>query len=620
MFVRMVSANLGAWLNQKYPRWVIIFVTTILWFQVANLTKARAGIGDIIAPFLVGYLWVVTCKCYGRVLANGKGHISFWWRYAAWMGASLVMFFATDYGNGLFWTAVLAFIIERNTAGGGGSAVHLRGAALSRLIEVKEHYNRIRGKSDPGILWGGVRVPIREATTHFCVAGTSGSGKTVTLRLFMQDVLTGIGQPHSRKRAVLYDPKIEMYPILLGMGFRAEDIIVMNPFDQRCHPWAIAEDIETATDAQNLAEILVPRKDNSSSNDDFWRSATILLIKAVVRYLNIRAPKVWQFRDLLLALRSRKIILRMIEDESRLDHYKQAYGSDKTADNIMSTLLVQIEKYEPIASLWHKAETVYGNKPVSLTEWTHGSKILLLGKSETAETEMREVNRVLITRVAELLLEKEETREAETFLILDELSSLGDMKPLIKVAEEGRSKGVCLAVGFQAKEHIEKNFSKELANAFLGQFNHIAALRLRDEQTAKWITEIIGKKTGIRYTTSETASWDSPKSYSVQEQHFEEYAAQVSELTSIEPFRPDLGIGLKGLYMGHKYWWHTYSPDIVGRLAPKAEVSAFQRMPKAYQDISPWDEQDYQRLNISHLQDIPLADIERFFDDQEMEA
>jgi Type IV secretion-system coupling protein DNA-binding domain len=299
--------------------------------------------------------------------------------------------------------------------------------------------------------------------------------------------------------------------------------------------------------------------------------------------------------------------------------YKQAYGSERTAENIASTLLVQIEKYEPIAALWHKAETVYGNEPVSLTAWTKSSSVLLLGKSETAETEMREINRVIITRLSELLLEQEETREPSTFIILDELASLGNMKPLIKLAEEGRSKGVSLAIGFQAKEHLEKNFSKELANAFLGQFNHIAALRLRDEQTARWISELIGKNMGIRYTSSESTSWGNPKSHTLQEQYYEEYATQISELTSIPPFRPDQGIGLKGLYLGHTYWWHTYSPRIVESLAPKAAVPAVKKSPGEYQEIEPWTEQDYERLNITHLQDISLDEMENFLREDEPE-
>jgi type IV secretory pathway TraG/TraD family ATPase VirD4 len=613
-----VGQFLGSLFEQPFYRWVVLLGTSFFWYLTV-LSTGNVYLWDMII-FVEGFtLWVVSNRCYVRVLRNGKGHFSFWWRYAAWMSASVFMFSVSSAAGGIFVTFFVALMIERHTSQASGGKISLRGAEIDSVRSAARHYDSVREKTDPGILWGGVTIPFREATTHFCVAGTSGSGKTVTLRLFMQDVLPGIGQAHSRKRAVIYDPKLEMYPILVGMGIRESDIIVMNPFDQRCRPWAIAEDIKTPTDAQNLAEILVPEKEGSNSNDDYWRNASILLIKAVVRYLNRSAPNIWRFRDLLLSLRERKIIIRMIEDDYRLNHYKQAYGSDRTADNIMSTLLVQIERYEPIAALWHKAETVYGNKPVSLTAWTNGSALLLLGKSETAETEMREINRVIITRLSELLLEKEETREPSTFIILDELASLGNMKPLIKLAEQGRSKGVSLAIGFQSKEHLEKNFSKELANTFLGQFNHIAALRLRDEQTARWISELIGKTTGIRYTSSESSSWGNPSSHTLQEQYYEEYATQISELTSIPPFRPDQGIGLKGLYLGHTYWWNIYSPRIVESLSPKAAVPAVKKTSGDYQEIEPWEESDYQRLHITHFQDISFDQMENFLEEEEPE-
>jgi type IV secretory pathway TraG/TraD family ATPase VirD4 len=618
MTLSKIAAPVVALLNQNFIRWVAVFFAVLFWFLCLNAIYPDYSIALAFGMFLNVYLWIVLCKLYRRLLENGRSHLTFWLWVAGAVVGTYILYGLAGYGNGVFFTALAAFMVERSTANMEDNAAYLRGGQTSDSKQARSHYNSVRPKEDSGLTFGGTKVPTREASTHFCFCGTSGSGKTVSIRLLAQDVLPGIGQPYSQKRAVIYDPKIEFYAILEGMGLQAKDIIIMNPFDVRCRPWWISKDMETATDAETLANILVPEKEGGKGDDSFWRSATIIAIKAVVRYLNRAAPEKWMFRDLLFALRSRTIILKMIDDDPRLHHYRQTFGTDKTADNIMATLLTSIEKYEPIAALWHKAETVYGSKPYSLTEWTTESKVILLGKSETAFVQMQEINRVIITRLSQLLLEKPEVSRPESFLIFDELASLGNMTPLINLAEQGRSKGVSLIIGFQSRKHLEHNFGENLAVAFLGQFNHIAALRLREEETAKWIAGIIGKFYAVRQTRSISTSWDNPAQHSVSEQYYEEFAVDPAELTDIPAFRPDLGQGLKGFYVGHVNWWHTYGADVVKRLAPSSQSKNFDPMPKRYQELDLWEDEDYKRLSIRHLRDNPAEiDLNQFFEERE---
>ena len=590
----------AVFLDKPQGRWVALLGVIAVWTLIATTIAPSASFFLWVAAF---YFWKVACIAYKHCLYQEQSHQAFLLKLCLWLGVSLASLKLLGAGTGLILSMILAFVFHRSMGGIERQTV-LQGNEAKGIRAAHAYYKKALPADDNGIRWGGVNVPTEEATTHFLVIGTTGSGKTVTLRLFMQSVLPGIGKPGSRKRAVIYDPKTEMVSILEGMGFGTETIAIMNPFDQRCRPWWISADIETATDAETLANILIPEK-KDSKDDEFWRSASILLIKAVVRYLNRVAPRHWTFRDLLLALRSESIIRKMIDDDPRLKHYEQTFGSDKTAANIMASVIAKVERFEPIAALWHKAETVFDSRPISLTEWTEDSQILVLGRSETAETQLTEINRVLITRLSELLLEKRETRTPETFVILDELGSLGNLQSLLKLATEGRSKGVSLAAGFQAEGHIQSNFSKEIAETILGQFNHIAALKIRDETTAKWVSGLMGKVRGIRHTESiSQGNWENGPTRTIQQQYYEEDAVMTSELTGIPAFRPQQGVGLRGFYMGHINWWHTYSPSIVESLAPKSsEERNFIRMPKVYQELEQWDDADLVRLNILHLFD-----------------
>ncbi|MBP5977542.1 type IV secretion system DNA-binding domain-containing protein, partial [Brasilonema sp. CT11] len=343
-------------------RGLLLAPALFLWFIFLCLDPL--SVNTTVFSFAVGvYLFYVASKAYTHWLDTGRGHLRFWF----WFGILLfvsALFILSNYAVGIGGTIIAAFIYDRTIDENGSAPVQLRGGSVLPLQKAKEYYQKARRRNDPGISFGGVKTNTDAAVNHFAFCGMTGSGKTVSIRLFMQDTLSQIGR--DGRRAVIYDPKTQYYPLLEGMGIAADDIVVMNPFDTRCRPWDMARDMTSSTLAENLASILVPK---SEGGEGFWRDATILAVKAVVRYLNNTAPGMWRFRDLLLGLRSRAMILEMMKEYRPLNHYVQAFGSDRTADNIMATLLTSVERYDPVAALWHKAETLYNTQPYSLTEW-----------------------------------------------------------------------------------------------------------------------------------------------------------------------------------------------------------------------------------------------------------
>lgn len=82
---------------------------------------------------------------------------------------------------------------------------HLRGRRIISADEAFIEANRQRREEDYGLVWGGVVLPSETATSHFCVVGATGSGKTMILRLLMQSCLPLIGQKHKNK------PRVELY-------------------------------------------------------------------------------------------------------------------------------------------------------------------------------------------------------------------------------------------------------------------------------------------------------------------------------------------------------------------------------------------------------------------------
>ena len=89
--------------------------------------------------------------------------------------------------------------------------------------------------------WGMTSLPFSDTPANFLVAGGIGSGKSIALRLLMQSALSPIGHGLDH-RALVYDAKGTLAPILRGMGLRCP-LHVLNPFDRRGIAWDLAADV-----------------------------------------------------------------------------------------------------------------------------------------------------------------------------------------------------------------------------------------------------------------------------------------------------------------------------------------------------------------------------------------
>ncbi|MGB3740158.1 MAG: type IV secretion system DNA-binding domain-containing protein [Pontixanthobacter sp.] len=588
-------------------------MAVLIWYY--TLLMVIGAIAGMVLMVAAVYVLFIANLMYSRMRSERQrnhGHV--WMKLALYLGITGGLCIAMPV-TGIILTFVITFVLQcvfgpRSGAKTAEEGSYIQGDA--RQVGTQMAKRRAR-QGDSGMAFGGVRTSTRDATKNYLFAGTVGSGKSVSIQLLMLQALGGIGSEptngNGRKRAVIYDPAGETPAMLEAMGFPPSSIILTHPFDQRSRSWAIAEDIRTADHARELGRILI--EPNPKATDPYWDNSARNVLVAVVRYFNIVAPKRFTFRDLLMASRSESFIRLILQDEPKLAHLLAGFGSDKTSANIMATLITQLDKYEVIAALWHKSETVYGNKPFSLTRWASGSSILVLGRSATSEAALKSVNRILLTRLIQLLMEAPLSSIPLIWLFLDELGSLGGFKPLLTAVTELRKRGVAIVVGFQSLSHVVENFNEHVSNTILANFNHIAGLRLSDAKTEEWLRQIFGKVRFSRLVQSTSHNHNQGRSRTVSQTHGEEDVLRPGVMGDIPIFDPANGIGLTGVYKaGDLKWWNTYPPSIVGELPPQGDPRHnFIPMPEEYQELEPWTYADYQRLNIEHLYDGPIEDI-----------
>lgn len=422
--------------------------------------------------------------------------------------------------------AVAAFRLRRLAARDRRGRELVRERALRRRREPRR----------PGVSWGGVMLPAGAETTHFLVAGTTGSGKSLTLNRLMAEAIGPAAGPDTR--ALVYDPKTEVMSTLASIGSELP-VVTMSPFDKRGAQWDMAADVTSPVTALQVAANFIPA--DSGQNRYFSDAARDLMTKVMLTLVQSRAD--WTLRDVLLAMMSAadlEALLSMSEAGRRA--FEMHAGDARTFSNVLSTAQTWLAPLEPIAALWAEAET-----RVSLREWSTGRMVLVLGNDDSARAAVDAVNRVLFQRATELALKLPNSFTRRTWFFLDEVREAGRLDGLSRLLNKGRSKGCCVALGFQDIHGMKEVYGEEVALELVGQCSQKAILRLETGETAKWGADQIGQYEEVELLQSEQRGGASEGARSVSEHRRSADLVTPGEIRALPPTSKKRG--LTGYYL-----------------------------------------------------------------------
>jgi type IV secretory pathway TraG/TraD family ATPase VirD4 len=491
---------------------------------------------------------------------------------------------------------------------------HLRGRGLISYEQAAK-ISEAKHKADPGPFFGMLRLPGKAETTHFLVAGATGSGKTITLRLMMQTVLGAIEEGKG-KRALIYDAKQDMLSVLHGMDLKCP-IVTLNPFDKRSAAWDMAKDITSPATAQQVATILIPEEKYSGS-PYFSDAARALLTGVMVSFIQT-APGVWTFRDVLYAMRTAdRLEMILKRTPETVDLIEQYFSNEKTANDVVSTIATKLQRYQYIAAAWDRAD-----KKISLKEWLKDEYILVLGNDEAMRSALDAINQVIFKRLSELVLSQPESETRRTWFFLDELRQAGRLDGLNSLLTMGRSKGACVVIGFQDIEGLSSVYGDREASEIVGLCANKAILRLDSPNTAKWASSLFGEREVLEIRQSQNSgsgensgrggkSQSRNDSFSVSEQVAKRDTVLASEFMDL----PQTGAagGLTGFYILPELGAFSIRSDwgwIRQTLAPSnGSVANFDRRPEEEEYLESWDSIDFERLKLTAPLDLRVL-VER---------
>ena len=397
-------------------------------------------------------------------------------------------------------TMPLVYFVVDNI--GPAASTVVRGRDLLADAEVERRIEELRNREGaqsavqqraPEYFWGGKLVPASTFVPdpHFLLLGTAGSGKTTLLKALMHSVLWRKAG-NSGVRAMVYDPKLELYPYLLGLGVPSQDIVILNPFDVRTTPWDIAGDVETHADADELAATLIPG--NPRESNPYFTNAARVIVAAVIKGL-LERGKTWDLRDLTEILNSKTRLEKFLSQSEvgRRTLQAQLKQAAETASNVLSTLQVALASLETPAHLWHKAK-LNGAQPRTIRQWANSkNSVLLLTMNADAAHSLRPLYCTFFSRATHYLLKKPEHTPDRSWLFFDEARDLEFMHGLEEMLRRGRSKSTHVVLGFQDVPAVKAAYDEQRALSILAGCQNLAALRVEGRETAEYLAGRFGR-------------------------------------------------------------------------------------------------------------------------------
>lgn len=476
------------------------------------------------------------------------------------------------------------------------ASAHWRGRTLRSTAEATQLLDAARSPTDPGLSLGSLRLPSRAACSHFAIAGATGSGKTLLQRLLMQSALSRIGQGDSH-RALLYDAKQDLLPLLAGMDLRAP-IHTLHPLDRRAVAWNMAADIKTPAAALQTASLLIP--EIKTDNNPFFANAARHLLTGAINALIEQAGAHWTLLHVLLVMRDPVRLGNLL---GRSDHTRfllQYFEHTGTFQNILSTVLTALAPFDTLAAAWDRAE-----KSISLARWMTEESILVLGCDEANRVALEAMNRLIFRRISELVLSRPEVTDPDgygsrTWFFLDEVREAGKLESLSRLLTKGRSKGAAVVLGFQDIAGLQDVYGKEVANELVGQCATSVMLRLNSPETAAWASKLIGSREVLETRHGHSRSYHSAlqtlpgTGSSVSHGLATRPLVLDSEIMGLPPTSFDTGLSAYVVTPWTGAFHEHLSGDWLRQnlRPPEARVPNFLPSPAPHQYLRPWGPED----------------------------
>lgn len=321
--------------------------------------------------------------------------------------------------------------------------------------------------------------------------GTQGSGKTSTLRSFVQ-------QCEARGDQIfIHEVKGDF-----TAGLPVNPFILVAPHDRRSAAYDIARDIRNEKHAREFAAHAVAK----SEHDSMWGDGARAVWADLVMTLHAENSGAWNWDDLASVLLSPgETIKTTLEAAGKGSASRLIFGSESPEENrttmsILVTMWVAaLTTVLPLAEAWRE---VPAGRRFSLRQWLDEPRafprVIVLQKSSEYPELSGAIGGFLIDRLIALALRPGRPRNPTRKLVfcLDELPECGNgrLSGLPRLLNTGREFGIMTLVGIQDISHLVEIWGENLANVLLARFRIKLIHQLGAGDSADRISALLGER------------------------------------------------------------------------------------------------------------------------------
>lgn len=370
-------------------------------------------------------------------------------------------------GVGLGTSAYLRRVLElkakgiRRTNEQGDEAEEWTNAERALRKDPRGHDPRI---FDRWIRLAQIPIPPANETLHIAITASTGAGKSVALRGLLADIRA------RGDRAIVIDNGGEF-----GRDFGVLDDLVLSPFDARSLGWDLINEVREPYDWPRLARSIVP---DGHGNEKSWHEMAQKLLANLgsnTHADNAELLKVATGYDVkalqpLLAGTSSSVLAQD--------------GGERLLTNIRSVFGTTLQCWQYMKG-----------GGFSLRDYMQGTdpRWLWIPFQESQLGVARDLIASWMDILVSAGLERDEGSQ-DTWIIIDELDTLGELSSLIAATTKLRKRNVRVVVAFQSYSQVVETYGKDRASTLLNCFSNKLVLRSVDGETAEKLSLELGER------------------------------------------------------------------------------------------------------------------------------
>ncbi|NTE90098.1 type IV secretion system DNA-binding domain-containing protein [Agrobacterium rubi] len=352
---------------------------------------------------------------------------------------------------------------------------HMRGSNFasreSYLAELEKRYP----ERPPAPEIAGVPFPPGHERMHTAIAASTGAGKTTALRGLLETIRA------RGDRAIVLDNNSEFM-----RAFRQDGDFILSPFHEETVGWRLSNEARDLYDWDRLASGFVPEGNGNSAE---WHDMAKSLFGAV-------GAGLFEVYDGKFTNAELQRVLIAAEAEELAPLVSGTTAEVLAASDDYNARRLQSVRMSFIANL--KAWRYVKDGDFSLRDWiaSDTSEWMFLPYSDYEMTLARDLLAAWVDIMVTSALNRREGPAPlrTTWIIVDELNSLGEIPALLVGATRLRKAGVAIVVAVQDFAQLRETYSDNRAETLMNNFSNKLVLRTTEGNAAEYLSKQLGDR------------------------------------------------------------------------------------------------------------------------------